>query len=138
MLQCNLRISKFCLSAKFLKSFSFAYKQLYKLIVLCMAKIFSGSIFFPVEIKNDPSRLISGGITPNKKNHRERICVSMYERIETQALNSQGKKQEQIRAFSSEIIASLFYKHFDITSHFHSTGKLEINVLRRQPIEHAH
>lgn len=67
MLQCNLRISKFCLSAKLLKSFSFAYKQLYKLIVLCMAKIFSGSIFFPVEIKNDPSRLISGGDNTKQK-----------------------------------------------------------------------
>lgn len=51
---------------------------------------------------------------------------------ETKALNSQEKKKknlEQIRGFSSEIIALLFYKHFDITSHSPSTGEQEINTL---------
>lgn len=95
-------------------------------------KCFQGIYFFPAERKNNPPRLIWGwvGVLPSC----ERICVCTYEMIETQALNSQGKKQEQIRAFSSEITASLFYKHFDISSHFRSTGQAEINavLLRRR------
>lgn len=100
--------------------------------MLCMAEMFSGYIFFPAERKNNPSRLIWGWVAILA--NCERICVCTYEMIETQALNPQGKKKELIRAFSSEITASLCYKHFGITSHFRSTGQAEINaeLLRRR------
>lgn len=65
------------------------------------------------------------GVLPN----HEKICVSMYETTEAQALNPQGKKYKQIKAFSSEITAPLFYKHFDIRIHVLSTGQAEIKAV---------